>query len=248
MDISLCKEGDDCIINLAHRGASAYAPENTFASFYKAVELKADGIEFDLRSTKDGKIIIFHDPDLSRTTNGKGNVKDYNLEELLELDAGSWFSNEYKGERIVEFESFLFYFGRRDLRFAVELKDDGLQDNVSFLIKKYDIQDRTIISSFNLDYLIKTREVLEGVIYTWLVREINKRIIDIAREAKIDQIAPPASLVNKEVIDDLRNNGFEHVRVWSVKDISLMKKMIDVGVDSMTVNWPDLLNKELGRI
>ncbi|HHY81887.1 MAG TPA: hypothetical protein GX505_04315 [Clostridiales bacterium] len=241
-------KGNDNLINLAHRGASAYAPENTLAAFYKAVELRADGIELDLRSTRDGKIVIFHDPEISRTTNGRGKVRDYNLEDLLEFDAGSWFSDIYKGERIVEFESFLFYFARRDLHFAIELKDDGLQEKVSFLIKKYDIQDRTTISSFNIRYLTKTKEVLNGVLYAWMVRRFNMKIINLAKEAGIDQICPPAPTVDSNVVDCLRNNGFEHVRVWKVKDITLMKKMIDIGVNSMTVNWPDLLNIELGRV
>jgi glycerophosphoryl diester phosphodiesterase len=238
----------DDIINLAHRGASAYAPENTFAAFYKAVELRADGIELDLRSTKDGNIVIFHDLDISRTTDGRGKVRNYTLEELQEFDAGSWFSDTYKGERIAEFESFLFHFARRDLHFAIELKDDGLQERLSFLISKYKIQDRTTISSFNIRNLIKAMEVLDGVSYAWMVRRYNMNIVRKAKEAGVDQVCPPASIVNGNVIKSLRDNGFEHVRVWKVKDTSLMKKMIELGVNSMTVDWPDFLNKELGRL
>ena len=93
-------------INYGHRGACAYAPENTMSSFKKALELGVNGIELDLQKTKDNKIVIFHDDIIDNKSNGKGKIRDYTYEELLKFDFGSWFDIKYKGEKIVLFEDF----------------------------------------------------------------------------------------------------------------------------------------------
>ena len=90
-----------------HRGASKYAPENTFSSYVKAVEMGADGIEIDVHKSKDGYLIVCHDEKVDRTTNGKGFIKDLSLKEIKSLDAGSWFSDKYIGERIPLLEEVL---------------------------------------------------------------------------------------------------------------------------------------------
>ncbi len=89
---------------LSHRGASAYAPENTIVAFKKAIEMNTDGIELDVHLSKDGHIIVMHDERVDRTTNGKGEIKDLLFHELKELDAGSWFSEKYKDEKIPTLE------------------------------------------------------------------------------------------------------------------------------------------------
>src|SRR5699024_7283151 len=95
------------MINVAHRGASGHAPENTMAAFQKGFEMKADYIEIDVQMTKDGELIVIHDTTVDRTTNGTGNVGDLTFEEIKQLDAGSWFSDEYAGEKIPTFEEIL---------------------------------------------------------------------------------------------------------------------------------------------
>ena len=86
--------------SVAHRGASLSAPENTLASTVKRIELGVDRIEMDVRQSKDGVLVLMHDARLERTTNGKGYLRDFTYEELGSLDAGSWFSKSYSGERI----------------------------------------------------------------------------------------------------------------------------------------------------
>ena len=86
-------------INIAHRGASGYAPENTMAAFEKAFEMRADMLELDVQLSKDGQVVVIHDSSVERTTNGQGKVGDLTLEEVLrKLDAGSWYHTEFKGE------------------------------------------------------------------------------------------------------------------------------------------------------
>jgi glycerophosphoryl diester phosphodiesterase len=88
------------ITPIAHRGASSYAPENTFAAFDLAVEMGIGEIELDVHFTKDSQIIVIHDETLDRTTNSTGPVCDWTLEELQSLDAGSWFDEKFSGEKI----------------------------------------------------------------------------------------------------------------------------------------------------
>lgn len=84
--------GNDRFTVIAHRGASAYYPENTRAAFEAAIELGADMVEFDVQLSRDGEVVVFHDEKISRCTNGRGRISDYTLAELRKLDAGSWIS------------------------------------------------------------------------------------------------------------------------------------------------------------
>lgn len=91
-------------VNYAHRGASAYAPENTMSSFQKALDIGANGIELDLQKTKDNKIVIFHDDIIDKKSDGIGKISDYTYNELLKYDFGSWFDNKFENERIVHYK------------------------------------------------------------------------------------------------------------------------------------------------
>ena len=124
-------------INYAHRGASAYAPENTMSAFKKAFEIGANGIELDLQKTKDDKIVIFHDDRIEKKSNGTGKISDYTYSELLKLDFGSLFSTEYKNEKIVLFEDFMKSVSNRDLVLAIELKEENIEKQALEIIKKY---------------------------------------------------------------------------------------------------------------
>ena len=93
--------------NVAHRGASAYAPENTIAAYDKAVKMKADYIEIDVQRSKDGELVLIHDTTVDRTTDGSGKVGDFTFEELRSLDAGSWKGEQFAGEQIPTFDEIL---------------------------------------------------------------------------------------------------------------------------------------------
>lgn len=109
---------------IAHRGSSGNAPENTAASMNMAVESGCDGIETDLQLTKDKKVVVFHDWNVNRTTDGTGNIKDLTFEELSKLDNGSWFDEKFKGERIIKLEE-LFDIVPEDITLNLELKSIG---------------------------------------------------------------------------------------------------------------------------
>ena len=107
-----------------HRGAAAHAPENTVASFEMGVELGADAIEFDIHESRDGHLIVMHDPEVARTTDGHGRIKDMTLEELKRLDAGAWFGDRFRVERVPTLSEVLDWaHGRTPV--IIEIKGDS---------------------------------------------------------------------------------------------------------------------------
>ena len=147
---------------LAHRGASGTAPENTIAAFKKALIDGCDGFEFDVQQTKDGKIVVFHDWTLERTSNGQGHLRDYTLEELKKLDVGSWFSDEFKGEQIPTLEETLDIIPD-DKLINIELKEEhsverGTENKVLEIIKRYPNKN-IIVSSFSHNLLKNLKEL-----------------------------------------------------------------------------------------
>ncbi len=233
---------------LAHRGASAYAPENTLASFYKALELGANGIETDLQKTKDGVIFLFHDDRLDKKSDKKGTATDYTWSELREADAGSWFSLKYKGERLITFEEFLLFFGRRNLFLAIELKSPFNEKEVKEvlrLIDKYNVRDKTTLTSFIFENLEAVRSVDKEIKIGYLL--IKKIDIDVIYQLEAiggRQLCPSLELTTADQIKLARQHGLE-IRPWGIRNVEFMQKALDFGVDGMTVDFPDKLIEAL---
>ena len=138
-------------MNIAHRGASSYAPENTFAAYDKALAMGTNYIELDVHLTSDDHIVIIHDDTVDRTTNGTGPVSNFTLNELRALDAGAWFGPKYKGEPIRSLgETLEHYKGR--LYFHIEIKarkvTGGLARRTIDMVRGYGLTDSVAITSF----------------------------------------------------------------------------------------------------
>lgn len=138
---------------LAHRGASKIAPENTEAAFQKAMQMGADGVELDVQLTKDKKLVVIHDERVDRTTNGIGYVKDLTLKEIKKLDAGSYFSPKFAGEKILTLEEAL-ELTRNSKLINIEIKNiiikyKNIEREVVSIIKKMNLESKVICSSFN---------------------------------------------------------------------------------------------------
>ncbi len=234
-------------INYAHRGASAYAPENTMSAFKKAFKIGANGIELDLQKTKDNKVVIFHDERIDKKSNGKGKISDYTYIELLKLDFGSWFSTEYKGEKIVLFEDFMKEVSNRDLVLAIELKEENIEKQALEIINKYYDINNVYITSFIYNALLKIRKLDNLIKIGWLIEEdINENNIKELININGNQICPPANLVSKEGIKLARDNKLS-VRLWGISNIEIMKKAYYLDTDGMTVNFPDKLKELIER-
>ena len=239
------------ITAIAHRGASSYAPENTFAAFDLAVEMEIEEIELDVQFTSDSHIIVIHDETLDRTSNSTGPVSERTLEEIQSLDAGSWFDEKFSGEKIPTLDE-VFDRYKNEFRFHIEIKSKeakGLASRVYDLIRSYGLAQQTTITSFWKQWLIESRRYAPEIPTGWLVplgyeTEWDDSIIEEALQEGFTQICPRASLISPALVRTLHDSGF-NVRCWGVYDEELMIKVVKAGADAMTLNFPDKLKEYL---
>ena len=229
-------------VNYAHRGASEYTPENTLLAFYTGVYMGANGIETDVQMTKDGILVLFHDDTILRLTGAPGSIRDYTLEQLRQFT----FENKGLTDKIVVFEDFLQQFGWRDLTFAIEIKQAGIEDKTVDMIRKYGIQSKTIVTSFMLDSVRATKQYAPEQKVGFLTREINDEMLQQLKDMGAEQFYPEAPDVTAETVARWHAQGFE-VRAWGVKDEVLMRQVYDAGAEGMTVNFPDKLTKYIAE-
>ena len=230
---------------IGHRGAAALAPENTWAGFDRALSIGVDAIETDVHSTSDGELVLIHDKNLSRTTNGSGVVHESPWSVVKELDAGSWFGPDYAGARIPLLRETLARYGKRT-HLVLEVKQRGIELRVLNLVRDMGLLTQVTFSSFffsivhNLKTQAPTAKV--GQLTIDAEPETTRRVLD----AGFDQICPPAPFLSRALVTAWKAAGLE-VRAWGIKDPAMMRAAIDAGVDGMTVDFPHLLLAAVGR-
>jgi glycerophosphoryl diester phosphodiesterase len=241
------------VLNVAHRGASAAAPANTLAAFEKAIELGADGIEFDVHLSADGVPVVIHDFDVAATTDGSGRVSDLTLAQLKELDAGSSFAPAFAGERIPTLEEVLETVGQR-LLLNVELKttsirDDGLERTVIAQVERHGLAhgNRVLLSSFNPISLRRAKKIAPhvpvGLLYA-LDMPLPLRRAWLAPLVRHEARHPERRMVDARYVAWARRRGYR-VNVWTVDDPGEMRRLIDLGVDAIITNVPGVLRDVL---
>jgi len=237
---------------IAHRGSSAYAPENTLAAFQLAAEQEADAIELDVDLTRDGHVIVMHDATIDRTTDGHGRVTDLTLEEIRQADAGAWRSAEFKGERVPLLEEVFEAVGQR-LLINGEIKDmslrgSGLEAQVAALIAKHDLIDRVIISSFNPFALRRAQRSAARLACGLLIAPDQPFFLRDAWLAPLiphlDARHPHYSQVNKAVVDQLHAQGLV-VNTWTVNQAGAIHAVRQAGVDGIIGDDPVLIRETL---
>ena len=226
---------------IAHRGASAYAPENTLAAFDKALDLGAADVEFDVHFSADGQVVVIHDDTVDRTTNGSGAVAALTLAQLKSLDAGSWFAAQFSEERIPTLVELLERYKER-LHFHIEVKGraEHLSEKTIDLVRDHGWLDSVTITSFQKERLEEARAYAPEIPAGWLAREVDESMIEQARRLGLAMICPHAGILDGELVDRLHQKGFI-VRVWGVGDEDVMRRVVEAGADGMTVDFPDKL-------
>lgn len=224
---------------IAHRGWSDAAPENTFAAFDKALSIGVNSIETDLRRTRDGEIVLMHDADVDRTTSGHGPLAQLSLAEVQALDAGSWFSEEFAGERVPTLRGLFERYGTR-IDCDLEIKDRGLEAKALRLIAGYDLADHVLISSSKKECLHNVKALSRTQRCGWLVRALDEATVAEARDAGFETISPPAGKLAPEQVAAAHAMGLS-VRAWGVRDEVLMRHVVECGADGTTINFPDKL-------
>lgn len=234
------------LLSIAHRGASGLAPENTRAAFQKAVELRADYLEFDVHLSKDGELIIMHDDKIDRTTNGSGYIKDLTVDELKALDAGAAFSKEFENEPIMTLDELLEEFYDQ-IGLLIELKNPksypGIEEKVVSLLQEYGDLSSIIIQSFDVDSMKKIHTLLPEIEVAVLIHPSES----LLSAKKLDELTSFASYINfnvsflsKKMVDNIHERDSK-VLVWSKKDKRMVSKAQKFGVDGIISDfsiWP----------
>ena len=235
-------------LNIAHRGASALAPENTMSGFETALELGADALELDLHLTRDNEIVVIHDYTLDRTTDGSGPVHERSLEELKRLDAGRWFGPAFAGERIPTLSEVLDRFvGKVPLALEVKAGSTffpGIEEKVVSALRERAAIDQAAVASFDHYALRRLKEIEPTIRTAALLVGRPVSLSALAGPAKADGLALEASFVTKTEVEACRAAGL-HIVVWVVNDPVQMRHFIGLGVDGIITDRPDLLRLAL---
>lgn len=246
-------------LNIAHRGASGHAPENTLAAVQLAMDMGADMIEIDLHFSRDGEAIVIHDATLDRTTNGSGQVKEFTTEELQKLDAGSWFDEKFEGERLPTLGEVLALIDGK-VQILIELKQGksgrypGLEKRTIELVNQYGARDWAVLQSFEDETVIELRrqdpnlEVhkLIGGAMPDLPAYFDGQPVwgNILNFPGVQAINPHYLSLNPRFIHQAHARNLK-VFTWTVNQPEDMQKLIDMGIDGIITNYPDRLKKLL---
>jgi glycerophosphoryl diester phosphodiesterase len=240
-------------IVFAHRGDSAHAPENTLAAFKMAADKGAPAIEFDVKLSADGHVIIIHDAGVDRTTDGHGKVSSLSLAALRDLDAGAWFSGQFRGERLPTLEEVFATLGKR-IFMNVELTNyatpfDDLVPHVVELVKKFGLQKSVMFSSFFPKNLLTAARLLPEVpcgllawtgIIGWPARTFG------FRRKEYQAFHPYLKDATLSLVTRAHAAG-KRIHVWTVNDVEEIKRLVGLGVDGIFTDDPAQALKILGK-
>ncbi|WP_068773585.1 glycerophosphodiester phosphodiesterase [Paenibacillus sp. FJAT-26967] len=231
-------------LNIAHRGASGEAPENTLAAFKLGLEQGCGAYELDVHLSKDGQIVVIHDATIDRTTNGTGAVNEMTVEELKAFDAGSWFSETYTGERLPLLEE-VFAMTPEDIIINIEIKgsyNKQLEPILVELLRKTNRVDTVVISSFDWKslQLIKELEpqIKVGLLYNLRLQHHEK--LAEAAGTDIFSLHPNGAKLDPEDIQHAQAANLE-VYVWTVNTEEQMALALKSGADGIITDYPGRL-------
>ncbi len=237
---------------IGHRGAKAYAPENTVASIETAAGLGVEWVELDVKLTRDGVPIIFHDEDLGRTTNGVGLIAETNYDDLRDLDAGSWFGDSFERVRIPTLEEAVDILLKHNLGLNLEIKPcpgrekETAEVALDHLSQIWDDLDKLLISSFQHVSLEAALDLAPDFARGLLIggHEMPENWKEIAEYLDVSTINLGADLVTRQVADEVMD--FEKpLLVYTVNDPMQARALQKLGVDGFFSDNPDIIMENL---
>ncbi|MCU0497941.1 MAG: glycerophosphodiester phosphodiesterase [Anaerolineae bacterium] len=231
-----------------HRGASAYAPQNTLPSFQLALDQQVDGIEFDVHLSSDGIPVVFHDFVLDHLTDGTGLIHEKSLADLKQLDAGGKFGAQFAGVRIPTLAEVFELVGDRVI-LNVEIKSRHQQASrlIGEVIHQFGLQSQVIVSSFDLDTLSLARQAMPdiaiGVLHEAILSDEHLKLIEAIRPQALH---PYYQLLfhNTDYVTTYLNSAFQ-VNTWTVNDPAHAQKLQQLGVNAVMTDYPDLIRAAL---
>jgi glycerophosphoryl diester phosphodiesterase len=223
----------------AHRGASLVAPENSISAVQRAIEAGAQWAEIDVQETKDGTIVLLHDKDLMRVAGVHRSIWEVNYDEIKNVDAGSWFSGDYRGEKIPTLREAIEV-ARGRIKLNIELKFNGhdkkLPERVAEIVTEKDFETQCVVTSLTYEGL-ETAKLSNDKLKMGFI--VFHSIGDVAG-LNVDLLSINADHVSREMVERLHAAG-KQVHVWTVNDRQRMSEMIDLGVDNIITDDPALL-------
>ena len=231
---------------IAHRGASAAAPESTEEAIRLAFRLRADMVELDVHMTADRRLVIFHDDRLDRTTDGHGLLRRRRYAELARLDAGAWFASRFAGQRILLLSQALRV--ARSHRVNLELKGTAqprqLIERVVRCLRQARATTRVLVSSFDVSLLARLRRAQPRIALALLCRWRPRPALERAVRLGCVAFHPHASLVTPALVRDARAAGLR-VHTWTVEDPRQARRLVRLGVQGLVTNVPDRIRRAL---
>ncbi len=245
---------------IAHRGANKFAPQNTLEAFKKAAEQGSDGVETDIRITRDGKLVLCHNTTVNKTSNGRGKIAKLYYKDLADFDFGSWFGSKFQHTFIPTLEDFLQTMSGTNISILdIELKPVSHRD-ISFVaevlydVEKYGLSDKLLISSFDESILKKVKALNENIKVGLLYPSIgdiakNKIKAPINRAVKYgyDFLLPQHAYVSEGMIRKAHKANVK-VAPWTVNDISLIDKLYAWEADGVITDYPDIMKNKIESI
>ncbi len=239
---------------IAHRGFSSKAPENTMAAIKEAFLSGVSHIEIDVQLSKDGEVILFHDSSLDRTTNGYGKVAYKTLKELKSLDAGSWFSSQFKGEKIPTLEEVLEWLPQEGVTLIIEVKSTkgifGIESKIASLLQKSGKGHQVWLKSFDKSVLYKFEKLVPEIpkVFVFVAHTETLGITlgtsldwsDLFKELKsinVSYLQPHSFFLTKSLSRKLKGQGFKLI-AWGVNSKRRLNQMVDRKVDLIETDYP----------
>ena len=227
-----------------HRGASGLAPENTLASMKKAMEIGANYSELDVHLTSDGAVVLLHDDTLDRTTNDSGAVYLKELSAIKKLDAGKWFGPEFEGEPIPTLiEVIDAVYGKMKLNIEIKISgnEPDIAEKVVAIVREKKFQKQCMITSFDKTTVLKVKEIAPELAVGYIIGGGFK---EDPFNGPWEIISTNYKNVNEEFVEKSHFANKE-VHVWTVNDESEMQRLIELKVDGIITNYPNILKNIL---
>lgn len=233
---------------IGHRGAAGHAPENTTAAFKKAAVLGVRWIEFDVRLTRDGQPIVFHDETLERTTNGRGNISDLDWDDIQQLDAGRWYAQTYSGERILTLQKAITVLQSLELGANIEIKSTPGREVESGHSIVAELQKHwpkslppPLISSFQRDCIFAAKEEASNVARALIVGSVPPDWEDVMSAMECEGLHCRHDRLNEQQAKQIIESGYS-LRCYTVNENQRAQSLYVWGVESVFSDYPDRID------
>jgi glycerophosphoryl diester phosphodiesterase len=232
-----------------HRGVKGHAPENTLEGFRVAKDLGVDGIEFDVHMSRDGHLVVIHDDDVERTTNGRGLVRDMTLSQLKMLDAGVKFGKEWKGAKIPTVEEVFSQI--EGLKYKIEIKHgssvyDGIEEKVISAVETAGVTNRVRITSFDYNAIYNMHKLKRRIELGIIIRGRVGWFTGIAKRVGAKWIQANYDLLEPGDVSTAHRKGI-NIGVWGLRDGKSVENCLRMGVDELTLDYPEVALRLIKR-